>query len=153
MKYIAPCTVVNSKSLGKNVIIHSFTQICENSTIGDNSKLGHNVFIGPGVSIGKNCNIQGNVYIPGPCLISDCVFIGPGVIFTNVKKPDISKKSEYEMISVGRYVVIGAGTIILPGIHIGHHSFIGAGSVVTKTVRESMLVYGNPAEEHGIFER
>jgi len=40
---------------------------------------------------------------------------------------------------------IGANATILPGVTIGKNAMIGAGSVVTKDVPESTLVYGNPA--------
>jgi acetyltransferase-like isoleucine patch superfamily enzyme len=43
------------------------------------------------------------------------------------------------------HVWIGSRAIILPGISIGHHSVIGAGSVVTKDVAANCLVVGNPA--------
>jgi acetyltransferase-like isoleucine patch superfamily enzyme len=43
------------------------------------------------------------------------------------------------------HVWIGSRVIILPGISIGHHSVIGAGSVVTKDVAANCLVVGNPA--------
>ena len=43
------------------------------------------------------------------------------------------------------HVWIGAHVIILPGVRIGHHSAIGAGSVVTKDVPANCLVVGNPA--------
>lgn len=42
-------------------------------------------------------------------------------------------------------VWIGANVIILPGVTIGRHSAIGAGSVVTKDVPANCLVVGNPA--------
>jgi len=43
------------------------------------------------------------------------------------------------------HVWIGSRVIVLPGISIGHHSVIGAGSVVTKDVPANCLVVGNPA--------
>ena len=43
------------------------------------------------------------------------------------------------------HVWIGSRAIILPGISIGHHSVIGAGSVVAKDVAANCLVVGNPA--------
>lgn len=43
------------------------------------------------------------------------------------------------------HVWIGSRAIILPGISIGHHAVIGAGSVVTKDVAANCLVVGNPA--------
>jgi len=36
-----------------------------------------------------------------------------------------------------------------PGNIIGKHTFIGAGSVVTKDVPDYALVYGNPAQVQG----
>jgi acetyltransferase-like isoleucine patch superfamily enzyme len=42
-------------------------------------------------------------------------------------------------------VWIGAHTIILPGVRIGHNAAIGAGSVVTKDVPQKCLAAGNPA--------
>jgi maltose O-acetyltransferase len=43
------------------------------------------------------------------------------------------------------HVWIGAHVIILPGVRIGRHSAIGAGSVVTKDVPANCLAVGNPA--------
>ena len=40
---------------------------------------------------------------------------------------------------------IGAGATILPGITIGKNSIVGAGSVVTRDVKENTVVVGNPA--------
>jgi serine acetyltransferase len=40
---------------------------------------------------------------------------------------------------------VGARAIILPGVEIGEHSIVGAGSVVTKDVPPYTLVAGNPA--------
>lgn len=42
--------------------------------------------------------------------------------------------------------VIGAGSIILPGVIVGKKSFVAAGSVVTKDVPASILVGGVPAK-------
>jgi acetyltransferase-like isoleucine patch superfamily enzyme len=47
---------------------------------------------------------------------------------------------------VGDYCLIGANAIILPGVIIGNHVVVGAGSVVTKNVQDGMLVAGNPAK-------
>ena len=40
---------------------------------------------------------------------------------------------------------IGSRAIILPGVHIGKGSIIGAGTVVVKDVPEYAIVVGNPA--------
>ena len=43
------------------------------------------------------------------------------------------------------HVWIGSRVIILPGRSVGHHSVIGAGSVVTKNIPANCLAVGNPA--------
>ena len=40
---------------------------------------------------------------------------------------------------------IGAGAIVLGGLHIGAYAMVAAGSVVTKNVPSRALVMGNPA--------
>ena len=41
---------------------------------------------------------------------------------------------------------IGAGATILPGVCIGKHAIVGAGSVVTKDVPDYAVAVGNPAK-------
>jgi len=43
------------------------------------------------------------------------------------------------------HVWIGSHAIILPGVCIGHHAAIGAGSVVTRDIPANCLAVGNPA--------
>jgi acetyltransferase-like isoleucine patch superfamily enzyme len=43
------------------------------------------------------------------------------------------------------HVWIGSRVIILPGVVVGHHSVIGAGSVVTRDIPANCLAVGNPA--------
>ena len=47
---------------------------------------------------------------------------------------------------IGKNVVIGAGSIIMPNVTIGDGVMIGAGSIVTKDVPDGMLAYGSPAK-------
>ena len=39
---------------------------------------------------------------------------------------------------------IGGNTVILPGVHIGSNTVIGAGSVVTKDIPDWVVAAGNP---------
>lgn len=43
-------------------------------------------------------------------------------------------------------VWIGGGVIILPGVTIGKNSVIGAGSVVTRSIPENSVAFGNPCK-------
>ena len=54
--------------------------------------------------------------------------------------------------TIGAYCLIGARSMILPGVTIGDHCVIGAGSVVMTNIPPHSLVMGNPARviERGI---
>lgn len=47
-------------------------------------------------------------------------------------------------VQVGAGVFIGANSIVLKGVRIGHNSIIGAGSVVTRDVPANCIAAGNP---------
>lgn len=46
---------------------------------------------------------------------------------------------------VGSYVYIAFNVSVLPGVTIGDHCVVGAGSVVTKDIPEGCVAAGNPA--------
>jgi len=52
-------------------------------------------------------------------------------------------------VTVGKYVFIGAGSRIFPGVTIGNGALVAAGSIVTKNVNDFEIVSGNPAEVIG----
>jgi acetyltransferase-like isoleucine patch superfamily enzyme len=43
------------------------------------------------------------------------------------------------------YVMIGLGSLLLPGVRVGDHTYIGAGSVVVKDIPQNSFAAGNPA--------
>jgi maltose O-acetyltransferase len=49
-------------------------------------------------------------------------------------------------VKIGDNVWIGGGVIILPGVTIGKNSVIGAGSVVTRSIPENSVAFGNPCK-------
>lgn len=50
-------------------------------------------------------------------------------------------------IRIGDYSFVGIRAIVMPGVTVGDGAIVGAGSVVTKSVGEGMVVAGNPARE------
>jgi UDP-2-acetamido-3-amino-2,3-dideoxy-glucuronate N-acetyltransferase len=122
-----------------------------NCTLGENCNIGQNVVISPEVILGKNVKVQNNVSIYTGVICSDDVFLGPSMVFTNVINPRsaINRKSEYSKTHVGKGASIGANATIVCGHDIGEFAFIGAGTVVTKTIPAFALVVGNPSRQIG----
>lgn len=73
------------------------------------------------------------------------------MVFTNVINPRsaVNRKSEYAKTHVGKGASIGANATIVCGHDIGEFAFIGAGTVVTKTVPAYALIVGNPGRQMG----
>lgn len=138
-------------SIGKGTKIWHFSHIMSNCTLGENCNIGQNVVISPEVVLGKNVKVQNNVSIYGGVTCEDDVFLGPSMVFTNVINPRsaINRKSQYAKTHLGKGASIGANATIVCGHDIGEYAFIGAGTVVTKTVPAFALVVGNPSRQIG----
>ena len=149
MTYIDKTAIVDEGAqIGKNSKIWHFTHIMHSAKIGNNCSIGQNCFIGENVKIGSNVKIQNNVSVYDGVEISDDVFIGPSVVFTNVKFPNSTKpvNKNYIKTRILKGASIGANTTIVCGVTIRRNVLVGAGSVVTKDLEEGGLYYGNPAE-------
>jgi UDP-2-acetamido-3-amino-2,3-dideoxy-glucuronate N-acetyltransferase len=119
------------------------------SIIGENCNIGQNVVVSSAVVIGKNVKVQNNVSIYTGVICEDDVFLGPSMVFTNVINPRsaINRKAEYKETLVKKGASIGANATIICGITIGEFAMIGAGAVVTKSVKDYALVVGNPGRQ------
>ena len=149
--------------IGKNATIREPTIIYPDNDIGDNFNTGHFVTIreenkiGNNVSVGSHSNIEhhiviednvrihSNCFIPEYSILKHDCWIGPNVVLTNAKFPrSINVKNELKGPIIEEYAKIGANSTILPGIKIGKHALIGAGSVVVKDVPDYAIMVGNP---------
>lgn len=137
--------------IGEGTKIWHFSHIMPGVTIGKNCSIGQNVFVGKGVSIGTNVKLENNVSVFEGVTLEDDVFCGPSCVFTNVINPrsHISRKHEFKPTLVKKGASIGASATIVCGNTIGRYAFVGAGTVVTKSVPDYALVYGNPARIQG----
>ncbi len=157
MKFFAHNSSIVEKNckIGKGTKIWHWTHISKNVNIGKNCTLGQNVFIGEGVKIGNNVKIQNNVSIFKGVVIEDDAFIGPSVVFTNVLIPRsfINQKKKFKKTLIKKGSTIGANSTIICGNNIGKYSFIGAGSLVTSTIKDNEIGYGTPYKKKGTISK
>ena len=147
---IHPLADVQAEYIGEETIIWQFCVVLKDAVIGSNCNINANVFIENDVIIGDNVTIKSGVQVWDGLRIHDNVFIGPNVTFTNDLVPRSKrypKKFEETIIEEG--VSIGANATIIAGNKIGRYAFIGAGSVITKTIPAFSFWYGNPAQQKG----
>lgn len=153
MDYFAHATAVidDNCQIGKGTKIWHFSHIMPKCKIGENCNLGQNVVVSPSVVLGNNVKVQNNVSIYTGVTCEDDVFLGPSMVFTNVRNPRsaIIRKNKYLKTIVKKGASIGANATIICGNNIGEFAFIGAGSVVTKPVLPYALIVGNPAQQIG----
>ena len=106
------------------------------------------------VHLGNNSGIGINASIGGACYIGENVMMGPQCViysrnheFSDTEIPMCQQGFREERpVYIGDDVWIGGRVTILPGVKVGSHSIIGAGSVVSKDVPEWAIVAGNPAQ-------
>lgn len=153
-----------SVAIGKNIILRNpqYISCGKNVVIGDESKLlcwdsyGEEQYSNlPEIQIGDNFHATRNftiqcaqkVVIGRNVLVASNVFI---IDYNHGLNPLTMSYLENPLIRGGVFVDdgvwIGNDVIVLPNVHIGKKSIIGAGSVVTKDIPEYCIAVGNPAK-------
>jgi UDP-2-acetamido-3-amino-2,3-dideoxy-glucuronate N-acetyltransferase len=151
MKYFChQLSDVQSRSIGNDTKIWQFSVVLKNAKIGKNCNINAQVFIENDVVIGDNVTIKSGVQIWDGLRLENNVFIGPNVTFTNDLIPRSKVYPEIFLNTIiKKSASIGANSTIIGGITIGEYAMVGAGSVVTKSIKKNELWYGNPAEQKG----
>ena len=129
-------------SIGNHVRIDAFTLI----------SAGAAVTIGDYVHIAPFCSLSGSggIIMEDFCGLSGRVSIYTssddysGRTLTNPTVPPEFKDVTSAQVRLGRHVIIGAGTVLLPGASIGEGSAVGALSLVTTPLPEWKIFTGNP---------
>ena len=105
---------------------------------------GVNIKLGERVFFNFNCVVLDVC----PVLIGSFSLFRPAVQIYTPMHPlntELRRREEFgRPVAIGSDVWVGGGAIILPGVRIGSRAVIGAGSVVTRDIPESVFAAGNP---------
>lgn len=155
---------MNFKSLGKNVKISDKASMydCEQIEIGDFSRIDDFCVVSGKIKIGRNVHITPQCLLAGGTpglVIEDFATLAYGVkIFTQsddysgetMTNSTVPKQFKNELklpVRIGKHSIVGAGAIIMPGVHIAEGNSIGANSLVLKTTESWSIYVGSPARK------
>lgn len=93
------------------------------------------------------CDMPGEPYFVN---IGNDVTIAAGTVLlthdNSVIKCDLDATDYFGRVTIGDSCFIGMHSILMPGVELGDHTIVGAGSVVTKSFPEgNVVIAGNPA--------
>lgn len=127
----------NTFSLGCYSVVEDFS--CLNNAvgdllIGDYTRIGlRNTIIGP-VRIGNHVNLAQNITVTGL-----------NHHFADVERPIDEQGVSLLPVVIEDDVWVGANAVILPGVTLGTHCVVAAGSVVSRSVPPYSICAGSPA--------
>ncbi len=113
-----------------------------------------------GCTVGDGCRILSKIVTTEPWLVTigDRVTISSNVTLVThdgsgwLVSDERGRRFRYAPVTIGSDVFVGTGAIIMPGVRIGDRCVVGAGSVVTKSVPDGIVVAGNPARPVSTWE-
>ncbi len=151
------------KRVGINVKISNKASIydCHNIEIGDNSRLDDFCLLSGRIVIGRYCHVTPMCLIagglPGVFMSDYCTLAYGSKIFsqsddysgnslTNSLMPKMYKKEIFLPVNIGKLVIIGSGSTVLPGVNIEEGCAIGAMTLVNKSTTPWGIYAGIPAK-------
>ena len=152
------------KSLGHEVKISDKAAIynCDQIEIDDNSRIDDFCVLSGKIIIGKNVHFAPMCLVAGGekgIIFEDFSGLAyhsqvftqsddySGRTLTNPTIPAQFKKETKKEVYIGKHVIIGAGSIIFPGVNIAEGCSVGALTLVTKSTEAWGIYVGNPAKK------
>jgi len=164
MPYLTKAVLMDMgfKALGENVKVSDKASIYNPGAIeiGDHSRIDDFCVVSGKVSIGKYCHITPMCLVAGGLpgiTLSDFCTLAYGVkIFSqsddysgsamvNSLIPKVFKNEYLAEVLLERQVIVGAGSIIFPGVTIKEGCSVGAMTLVNKSTQPWGIYAGNPA--------
>ena len=144
--------------ISEKVAIYSpeLISIGDNCRIDDFTVLSGNISLGRNVHIALFCNLSGGIegiamedfsglsYSVNVLTQSDDF---SGTYLTNPTVPSEYTNVKHGAVRIGRHVVVGANSVILPGVEISDGCAIGAMTMVTRTTEPWGIYAGIPAKK------
>ena len=129
--------------IGDSVIIDDFVLVAG----GARTVIGSFVHIAAFTSIvgGGELDIEDFAGISGGCRVYTGNDDYLGGSLTGPTVPEPYRQPVRSFVRVQRHAIVGANTVILPGVTIGEGAAIGAGSIVTKDCEPWKVCVGSPA--------
>jgi UDP-2-acetamido-3-amino-2,3-dideoxy-glucuronate N-acetyltransferase len=150
--------------IGENTAVWDHVHIRGPARIGRDCIIGEKTYIAYDVAIGDRVKINAFVYICAGVTIENGVMISAGTVFTNdlyprATTPDLLtlKGSEPDEGTLETRVregaTIGARAVVGCDLEIGRFAMVGMGAVVTRSVPDFHLAYGQPARSVALLCR
>ena len=150
------------KFIGRNVKISDRAAIynCDQIEIGDNSRIDDFCVVSGAIKIGRFVHIAPFCLVAGGekgITLEDFSGLAyqvqvfsqsddySGRTLTNPTVPASYKSEKKAAVSLGRHVIVGAGSIIFPGVTIAEGCSVGAMTLVNKSTQPWGIYVGNPA--------
>lgn len=154
------------KSIGQNVKVSKLASIygANRISIGDNSRIDDFCVLSAGeggIEIGRYVHIAVYVSIIGAGkvtledftgLSSKCAIYSSnddysGAFMTNPTVPEEFTNVTHAPVTLKKHSLVGAGSVVLPGVEIGERSAVGSLSFVNKSLEAGFIYVGNPAKK------
>lgn len=154
---------IGFKSIGENVLISDKVSIYNpsNISIGSNVRIDDFCILSAGeggIRIGNYVHIACYVSLIGKELIDVQDFVGissksavysssddySGEYLVGPTIPDEYKNVDHRPVIFEKFSLIGAGTVILPGVKLGEGTAVGALSLVTRSIDSWGIYIGSP---------
>lgn len=153
------------QSIGENVLLSDKASYynCQNISIGNNTRIDDFVVLSAGrggIQIGQHVHIAIGVSLvgAGKIILGDFSGLSSKVsVFSSnddysgnfMTGPTLSSTFTNvtdAQVSIGKHVIVGAGTVILPGVTLEEGCAVGALSLITKDCKEFGVYVGTPAK-------
>jgi acetyltransferase-like isoleucine patch superfamily enzyme len=152
------------RRLGRNVRISDKASIynMDQIEIGDNSRIDDFCVVSGRVTIGRNvhvavfCNVAGGAEgvtladfsgLAYGCYVFSQSDDYTGLSMSNPTVPARYKKETRRAVLIGRHCIVGAKSLVLPGVTMAEGGALGAMSMLTKSTEAWAVYFGIPAKK------